>query len=76
MEKAGETRKFYKEIEITKGLELKKQCQRIMPFLFYFVLFVFQDKLSLCSPGYPGTHWDYIHHLGKEQCLSRHLHIF
>lgn len=46
-----------------------------MPFLFYFVVFVFQDKLSLCSPGGPGTHRDYIHCLGKEQCLSRHLHI-
>lgn len=41
MEKAGETRKFYKEVDITKGLELKEQCQRTtVPFLFYFVVFV------------------------------------
>jgi hypothetical protein len=26
-------------------------------FLFLFVLFCFfQDRVSLCSPGYPGTH--------------------
>jgi hypothetical protein len=26
-------------------------------FLFFvFCLFVFQDRVSLCSPGYPGTH--------------------
>jgi hypothetical protein len=24
--------------------------------LFVFVLFVFQDRVSLCSPGCPGTH--------------------
>jgi hypothetical protein len=26
------------------------------PFIFLFFLFVFQDRVSLCSPGCPGTH--------------------
>jgi hypothetical protein len=26
-------------------------------FLFFFLLFVFPDRVSLCSPGCPGTHF-------------------
>jgi hypothetical protein len=33
--------------------------------LFLFVcLFVFQDRVSLCSPGFPGTH--FVDQLGLE----------
>jgi hypothetical protein len=34
----------------------KKANDDQMIFLFCFVFFVFQDRVSLCSPGCPGTH--------------------
>jgi hypothetical protein len=31
--------------------------QHVPPFEFYFLIFfIFQDRVSLCSPGCPGTH--------------------
>jgi hypothetical protein len=33
---------------------------RVQPFLFFFFFFfllVFRDRVSLCSPGCPGTHF-------------------
>ena len=36
-----------------------KQKQRDFPngFFFFFFFLVFRDRVSLCSPGYPGTHF-------------------
>jgi hypothetical protein len=33
------------------------QCVYLFVVLFCFVFFVFRDRVSLCSPGCPGTHF-------------------
>ena len=30
---------------------------RMFFFLLFFTLYISQDRVSLCSPGYPGTHF-------------------
>jgi hypothetical protein len=31
-------------------------CSFVVVFVFVFVFIFFRDRVSLCSPGYPGTH--------------------
>jgi hypothetical protein len=35
-------------------LDTQWVCAKVFFFFFFFCLFVFRDRLSLCSPGCPG----------------------
>jgi hypothetical protein len=48
---------FYLEMALYQaGLELRDLLASVFWFVCFFFFLVFRDRVSLCSPGYPGTH--------------------